>query len=188
MMNQDPREKTIKKLFQELRQNNEQTAPQFDQVIAKALATRSSQNQRFYQAWPGVIKFSLAIIMVVFSLLSLLLFKDYFKRSAKNEILRSSNSVTKIQVVVDSPPKQTIEVPLKRPYLFISQRKKRRKPIYQYRDNPLLESKVMIWQWQPPSDFLLAAGWQLSNQPLLKTVPRLDESLEIIKSLEKIAY
>lgn len=167
-MNQEREERTIRELFRQLKRGDEQSAPPFATSLAAA-RSRNQRADRFRFVRPAVV----AIMVLLLFGGAWLIFS---KRSRKPQLLIDVGSAETPAPKIELPaaPEPT---PSLIPALSMDQTMKssghRQKP------RGLRASTLLVSEWRSPTGSLL----RMPGEQLLKTVPRLDESLIEISPL-----
>src|SRR5262245_51882780 len=160
-MNQEREEKAIRELFRQLRRDDELSAGPF----AASLAEARSRSERFRFLRPVAV----AIVLLLLAGGAWLLFS---KRSAK-----PLPQVDLVNSMTPAPNVQSPPAPEPTPSTVVGQAVQSRR----HRQKPLQSrpATLLVSEWRSPTISLLRAP----GEQLLKTVPRLDESLIEIRPL-----
>jgi hypothetical protein len=162
-------ENRIKELFHELKQEDERRAPAFARILEAAL----SGSAKTRQPWP-VLPVAVAAAMLI--LVGVFVF-TVSRQSATETYQAESSSSEPVAPLAEPPaPGLAVSAPHKNesPNKPEPTRSARRRVAQLRRLSPTL-----ISEWHSPTDFLLeTSGWQL-----LRTTPRVDESITSIKGL-----
>ena len=170
-MNQDLQENRTRKLFRELRHEDERLAPSFARVMEEALSKREPARKARLALRAAMI--ATVVLFVVGSAFFLL-----------------KPSSTETLPVVKEKPREPIPAPqppdiigqagvVSEPVKKVS-RKNRRRPS----PESIMQSARLISEWRSPTESLMNAP----GREILKTLPRLDESqlkIEVTYPLEK---
>ena len=166
-MKQDLEERTIRELFQQLRRNDESGAPSFVDSLARA-SSRRERGARLRLGW------QVAVAIVVALLLggAWLIFSGREKKPRGRADLVDS----------DVAPAPRVEAPRPNPTPSLSG-EQTFEPDHHYRKQrraQLRPETLLLSQWRSPTESLLRSP----VDRLLKTIPRLNESLIDIKVIE----
>jgi hypothetical protein len=159
-------ENRIKELFLELKQEDKRRAPTFARIMEAALS-RSAKTRQPWRILP------VAVVTVMLVLVAGSLFIIFKQDSTKT--YQTERSELETPNAKSQPPDVIIAVPNKKE----SPKSGKRRVTRQTRLSPTL-----ISDWRSPTDFLL----KTSGEQLLRTTPRLNESITSIKgfSLEEM--
>ena len=160
-------ENRIKELFSELKQVDERRAPAFARTMEAALS-RGAKTRRPWRVLP------VAVVAVMLILVGLSLFIILRQSPAETYQAAGNEPV----VPLDQPPSPGVIEST--PHMNESANKKESpRPGKRRVTGHRSVSPTLISDWQSPTDFLLeTTGWQL-----LRTTPRVDESITSIKGL-----
>ena len=192
-MNRDLEENELKRLFRELRREDERLAPSFardwDAALSRMDGGRSPRR---------VFRLAAATLVALILLGGLALI--IFTRSSRQPISNATTEPAAAQTQPRSPsvasvetpsspvesskvePNQVAKVDSKTGLVRERSKSARRRPSARSRTTVALISRttvVLISRWRSPTEFLLNSP----GEQLLKTVPRLDESLLEIKAV-----
>ena len=151
----------IRKLFQQLREDDEHDAPAFTHDWNVALLRLKKPHRRL-DAWRLT---AAAIALILLGAGWWMFFRQPATRQAPIETVRSDKPAPYVTPPAASPS----PVPVKKPHYIIL----RQRPVVRYQPQANL-----ISQWRSPTESLL----RTPGEQLFKSVPRLDESLVKIDS------
>jgi hypothetical protein len=154
-------EERIRKLFQQLKEDDERNAPAFTQDWNVALL-RLEKPRRRWEVWRLA---AAAIALILLGAGGWMFFRQPMTRQAPTEIVRSDPPPPYVTPPTVSPS----PVPAKNPHYVI----RRQRPVV--RPQP---PASLISQWRSPTESLL----RTPGEQLFKRVPRLDESFVKIKA------
>ena len=160
-------ESRIKELFNELKQEDERRAPAFARTMEAALS-RGAKTRQPWRMLP------VAVVTVMLILVGIFVFIIFSQSPIETYQAEGPEPVAPLD---QPPPPGVIEsVPHKNES---PNKKELPRPIKRRITGQRRLSPTLISNWQSPTDFLLeTSGWQL-----LRTTPRVDESITSIKGL-----
>lgn len=162
-MNQDE-DKKLKKLFQELGQEDMRQSPPFAKTWGAALA--QVREKEFSRRPRYILQFATAMILLVVLAAAIVeIFWNEHNQEREKPLAASSKMVN----LAIEPPKTTLPPPMN-----LSKPVKAEKPVNMMRrkSSPRYRTvSVTLSQWHSPTDFLLKS----SDEQLLKTIPKLSE-------------
>lgn len=167
-MNLNGDEKRIEQLFRELRREDEPRTPSIQSVLNRKTGTI------WERGWSIALAGGLAILLVAMVITMLALGRTSKPQSADDE--RTDASPPAEEVAPSPKTKDKPSTP--KPVIAIKHRRPRRTP------DTLTIAIRSLSSWQSPTASLLS----FPGEDMLKTLPRLDESLETIKSLSTDQY
>src|SRR5581483_3170059 len=147
--NKDMDEKRIKRLYSEMRQQDEAATPSFIRLLQRPGSGSLSL------AWSSILRFGAvaAVLILIFSLAIILL-------RHKSSSVVSGDKPQKPRVVDQS---SSVPIP------SVVEPEKPRPVVYKPKKRTVRKSRSLISQWKSPTDFLL----RTPGNELFKTVPRL---------------
>jgi hypothetical protein len=172
-------ENRIKELFHELRRDDERRAPAFARTMDAALS-RSVKTHRGWQLLPVA---AATVMLILIGLSVFIIFRQSSTKTyqaAEVEPVAPPDQSSQPEVIVSAPRKNGSPnkngLPNKNgsPDRIESPKPGKRRVARQRKLSPTL-----ISDWQSPTDFLL----ETSGRQLLRTTPRVDESITSIKGL-----
>jgi hypothetical protein len=163
-MKQDQEERTIRELFQQLRRDDESGAPSFVDSLAPA-SFRHERDSRLRLGWQVAGAIVVALLLggawLIFS------GRDTKTPAHSNAVNSNSAPAPRDESPLPNPTPSPIGGKTIKPdHQHRQQRRAQRRP-----------ETLLLSQWRSPTEFLMRAP----GEQLLKTIPRLNESLIEIK-------
>ena len=166
-MKQDQEERTIRELFRQLRRNDESGAPSFVDSLAPA-SSRYERGSRLRLGWQVAVAIVVALLLggawLIFSR------RDTKTPGQANTVNSNIAPAPRAESPPPNPTTSSIEGPTIKPD---RQHQKQRR-------SQLRPETLLLSQWRSPTESLMRAP----GEQLLKTIPRLNESLIEIKLIE----